>query len=891
MAEVYIPHQSHLGVDMIRDIDTPESGPLGTETSGFGGRQPNQDFIFPLSPSVNTPGTSHPRMTSNNDAAPPLRTVHRHKPSNLSISALPPFDFGGSSTSSLAANLIPSVSRSPVRLTTPSSHATGHRRGGSEFIGGDIAHGGPVLHSTSPTSCEDAPPAPPSPPKGPPAGRRGHAHRRSGAVSQSDIKMIMQPSNMPKADSAPSTPSDPLFQPPLPVRLDRSVSQPEPTTVANDGTRPLAQRINSAPIQSRLRVGFSDHVEYIPRPLSTISSETSSSMSTVRANHSITNSISSIVSGGTSSPSSAKGASPPQAFHADKLSEARDMVESGPCALAENKNVLVPVSHRSSISNSTSDALAKPVEHDASGGQLSELLSQVGSRDPGRPSTTPIVQTPHSDASREASTPPSGQQRPASSPTAQYARAPAATESKVTKRQHKVKSWAESILHRKGKFEQARHETTGYCRPPPPRKLPTNFEFSLENVTFDNDTTCILEDPVEHTSAPYNLQTSSSSRQPRDSRPVTDNDTTGPMIDLDAALVSPGTPKHAPIFEDHNASFSNMKRRLHSSGETGGFMGPGMHYHRRAESAPEMEAFDRARYGFPRLGSNPAMSEAIEEEEEDIDQDAKRWEQQGSELGVNVVDLDIANDEPIRRRRYLPPYQRGIQRTPTPPSIRTLAPVEIVSAEEEPRFSVITKSSDESTITPTLSQEPSAPRPASAPIDFALPTPSLTCGTTPETTSAVSSADYTRTSFDGHDIPRIHTANSSITDRTTLNSSKIGGQSAGSVDDIPSLSDSTSTMFTGRPARFSSSGNTTSSAELPASLSAAIPARTRSGSPSKRASLASLTKLMGGPYNKSKLNIAETLPPDSPQKSDKKNRHRLSRIMTFWKSRERLSAC
>ena len=54
---------------------------------------------------------------------------------------------------------------------------------------------------------------------------------------------------------------------------------------------------------------------------------------------------------------------------------------------------------------------------------------------------------------------------------------------------------------------------------------------------------------------------------------------------------------------------------MHSSGITGGFAGPGMHYHRRAESAPELDAIDRSRVGFPRLGSDPAM--AIEEEAEE----------------------------------------------------------------------------------------------------------------------------------------------------------------------------------------------------------------------------------------------------------------------------------
>ena len=47
--------------------------------------------------------------------------------------------------------------------------------------------------------------------------------------------------------------------------------------------------------QAAIRLGPPDVLEYIPRPLSTISSETSSSMSTICASHSVTNSITSLV--------------------------------------------------------------------------------------------------------------------------------------------------------------------------------------------------------------------------------------------------------------------------------------------------------------------------------------------------------------------------------------------------------------------------------------------------------------------------------------------------------------------------------------------------------------------------------------------------------------------
>ncbi|KAL9639526.1 MAG: hypothetical protein Q9164_000880 [Protoblastenia rupestris] len=875
-------------MDIIRDSDAPERGPVGTGTSRFGGPQPSQDFVFPFSSVVGSPAISHQRMASNTEHVPSRGTTHRAKPSNLSISALPPFEFGGSSTNDPTATLIPSPSRSPARLTPPLPHSSGHRRGGSEFIGGDIVHGGGVFLSASPTAGEDVAHAPPSPPKGPPTGRRGHAHRRSGAVSQSDIKAIMQPSNMPKAGSAPSTPSNPLFQPPLHSDPGTSVPLPDLNTVVRNRTPPPTQRLHSAPSQSRSRVGFSDHIEYIPRPLSTISSETSSSMSTIRANHSVTNSISSIVSGITSNLPVPKDSPPEEVFDTNENVGARDAAGPVYSTFAEDNRALESVPIRSPEDTTASSECTNRMHHKAPSG-LSELSFQGGSSDPSPAITSETERATLCDLSGEAINPPSSRPRPTLLAGSQCARPRTSPDLRAARSQQKVKSWAGSILHWKGKHEQESMEAMPRRVPPIPQGCPTDSDFFLDNVTFDDDTTCILEEPSAHATAPSTLQSTSPSQRNRILNFAPEHETTNSMIDLDAALGSLGSPSHEPAYDDYIGSFGTGKRRLHSSGETGGFMGRGMHYHRRAESAPEMEPFDRTCYGFPRLGSNPAMNEAIEEEEEDVEQDIRRWDQQVPGLGINVVDSERACDEPIKRRRGTQPA-RDIHRASTPPTTETMVPVDVVGAQEEPRFSVLTKSSDESTITPKLSCDPLAPRPASAPIDFALPTPSLASDRTPETTSAVSSADYSKSSFDCHDIPRFHTANSSITDRTTLNSSKAGGHSASSVDDVPSLSHSTSTTFSGHPNRFSSSGNTMSSAERSASLSEAAPVRARLGSSSKRASLASLTKLMGGSYNKSKLNIAETLQPDSPEKPDKKKRRRISRLMTFWKSKERLSA-
>ena len=426
-------------------------------------------------------------------------------------------------------------------------------------------------------------------------------------------------------------------------------------------------------------------------------------------------------------------------------------------------------------------------------------------------------------------------------------------------------------------------------------------EFSLDDVNFDDDTDCIIE-----TASPYaRKEFNDSVWKPLPSSPVSDTDGSISMLDIDAALASMDTPGSGTSFEDAVGNNGiGPKRRMHSSGITGGFAGPGMHYHRRAESAPELEPIDRSRFGFPRLGSNPAM--AIEEEAEEADEEAIEGfhppparaspsSQQIQEdpripgLGVDIIEAaTTSEDKPQRRRRRA--SDEGL-RTQMPSKLRLtddFSNVEIVGSEEEPRFSVVTKSSDESTITPTLPHHSTDSQLNSVPHDFAMPTPALTYGT-PETPSAVSSPDFSKTSFE---VPRSHTAHSSITDRATLSSSRTCDHGLGvhsSVDDVPSLTSSASTM-SARPPRISSSANSGFSTDRSFSLSAPVPARTRPVSAHKRLSLASLSRLAGGSYNRSKLNIEESAVPENTEQIQKKKKgNRISRMMKFWKLKEKVN--
>ena len=349
-----------------------------------------------------------------------------------------------------------------------------------------------------------------------------------------------------------------------------------------------------------------------------------------------------------------------------------------------------------------------------------------------------------------------------------------------------------------------------------------------------------------------------------------------------------------------------------------------MHYHRRAESAPEMTHFDYHTLGFPRFGSNPKMADVFEEEEEegeeadDMPHDRKHLqsgslmprssiftpegEAMTSGLGVKIVDIESCNNEHHRQRSSR--YKRG-NAVEADESFIDMgrddgeviafqgenatdfgdALIEIVEVDEEPRTSALSESCDDHVPTPTLSIKPTPARPVSALMANSLH--SMTPETLPST---VSSPDFIRTSFD---VPRIHTANSSMTDRITLNSCRAGEHSVNlraSVDDVPSLSSSASTAISAQPPRLSSSAHTRSSTERSSSLSAAVSSTCRPAITSKRSSMVSLSRLVGHAHGaRSKLHIEERAQVESSERADKRKGNRISRLVRFWKARAKSS--
>ena len=907
MAEV-LATQSHLGMDTTRNNSA--TSPL-----------PNPPFVFPVPSELMNEAHAHGRSSSNLVITGSRRPASRSRPQQLSLNALPAFEFSPSTPSSVERP--PSPPHSPSRKTPPPYHMGGHRRNGSEFVGGDISNGGPVLVSSSPTwnehpkphqrdqsghgdndvavdgqvtrdtaflQCEET--LHPQLDVRPTPARRGHAHRRSGAISSHDLSTILRPSTDVKGGSAPTTPLDGNFQYTPPV--DQSISQPATTSTRPSMPMTEGKSLSTSEELRSRAVEFSDVLEYIPRPLSTISSETSSSMSTVRASHSVTNSITSLVSGGTSSPPPAVSprSRPGPALEQDQI-RARPSTAGPPASLSpgivrwDSSDIKTPMERPSTAPTENPPTppeeitVVEPLQRvsQTTGQPHISLFSRPSISDSELNTTTTMSTTANLQQLRRRS---SASLNPAT------IRPRTSPEPKVTKRQRKRMSLAD-LLSRKAKQDKQRDDLVSRRSPTPPlRKSSREPELSLDDFDIDNDATFVTGTASPNDSGLASHQMDSSATRSDEYGPLADGPSTS-MLDIDAALRSPETQSSGPAFDDVVGASNSTKRRMHSSGVTGGFAGPGMHYHRRAESAPELDAIDRSRFGFPRLGSNPAMAiEEEEEEEEEADDGASNAAATQIGLGVNIVEAASTHDEPIQRRR-----RRAKSGTP----LKTESPqqhyaedfrsVEIVGADEEPRFSVVTKSSDESTITPTLSHDPLEPRPASAPFDLVMPTPALTFGTS-ETPSVVSSPDFNQTSFD---VPRMHTANSSITDRATLNSNRTGENSMGvhsSLDDVPSLTSSASTTSARQP-RVSSSTNTFSSAERSSSLSAAAPTRMRPVSAGKRASLASLTRLVGSSHNRSKLQFEISAPPDSDEPIEKKKGNRMSRLK-FWKSKDKRSS-
>ncbi|KAF2222399.1 hypothetical protein BDZ85DRAFT_127457 [Elsinoe ampelina] len=809
----------------------------------------NPTFSFPAQPSQ--PPSYGPRRTASLHLNPstPQRITNLER---RSASTLPTFSFNATDTSGRADNSSPQYLSAEIPASASRGH--GHRRGASEFVGGSSQYGTPAaLVSTSPAkpidsdeSSQDAAAF------GSPMRKRGHAHRRSAAVSAHDLQSILQPrdANIVSAQSEETTPSIP----------EPELSKPQTPSPSSEQPPQLSQ--------ARPRVGFSKNIEFIPRPLSTISSEAES--------------IASIPIGQASSSTSPLR---PASFSPSTKRKSR----SSRSSLSEVE---------SATPSRVSFEMPVPIEREG------HLLKN----DLERPATESVVPSRTGSNFRDFSFPPkrpkASLDRRSSEPSLSLTLLQKPRRSSVSLREpsqapktkrsendlkpprvsrkssaHKVKAWASGLMGRKKSVKRAAMTPDADAEPTTPTTdaatTPAS-EMELEEL-FSHDPFSQPEDEqVRDSTFAQKMDMSSL----RDFQPSLDPmDTSDSMIDLDAAL----GPNKTPSRDGRSPGFG-ARRQLHSSRTNRDFNSPGSIFHRRAESAPVLTPFDYAKSPSP---VHSPMADVFEEDE-DENSDSTKISGPASAPAFSFPQGPIAEEPAQDDGLGIQDDSNSVPTTPlalyTPSDIPVMedtiieesGPIDIVEAHEEPRASTMTKSSDSSDA-PTVMADPVLTlAPPQAPF---MTTPSTYAGSTFSTPEM----NRRQESFDGQ---RVGTSASSATDCRTLSSfASERPDTRPSVDDVPSLTSSRSTMISSsHPSRrdISEKASTFRMRQVSADQ--------QSERRRKRASIQSLTKLMSGPFGESRNKLSmEQGNASSPNllttpDGSSKREHRLSKLM-FWKSK------
>lgn len=929
-------------MDLKERMSTPEMAGLSSSPP------PNPPFVFPSKPmSASTPRAAgrRPRsaieisgqpfdMSSGRDARP------------LGSPVLPAFSFNPGATltpkaAPTATDDFLSPPRSPQspRLS-PARPGHGHKRGGSEFVGGEYRSGSARMEvlSSSPTTPENAAASPqmmsaePRPKRGP---AHRHAHRRSAAMSSHDLNAVLglnlprNPSETARGSSAPSSPSGPElnkhFSFPLLRPDDDKPMTDAPAEVQACDPAPVEVEVPIAPAVERVpterksftkaRVGFSDTLEFIPRPLSLVSSD-ASSVATVRPGHSVSGSISSIISISNSiimeeaptwlepTISQAESSSRPGTAGA-VLDRTQSQVNDNTETICQRRGSM-PLLMDITLPGPGATSSADPSPTKSSKKWFFGLDHFPGS-------SSPLKSRPASLDSCEAA---KDSVMDCSSSESREDLQPAAlrslvekTAKKSGKKQKKVKKWAGSILTKapKGRNGIGKKAIRRGPTPPPARQDEDDDE---DNISDSADT---KSEPIMPTVMIEELddQDQGGAEAWKPPRPATEDDTSYPMIDLDAALGPFNTPlPRNAEWEAAQKAGGLVKRQLHSAAGMSRFTGPGMHYahHQRAQSSPEMPPFEFHR-GISRFGSSSTMADVFEEEEED-DEDSDNGKESGSSTpqaeSTGVKDSEASsvsgyfsarasaekmsdNDAtPVAKRKGSDAEESKPQRTGSMKSMTSLSSLQEQIIEEEPLCS----SPSFRTVEfggPAHQRLVAAPdSPMSSPVSPRAPLDSSSSHTTASSLAPIS--PYSTTASSSFPSPRsllydgniISTAPSSVTDDSfqSLLMGEPGPEVRKSLD-VPSLASSHSTqprenLFAQHAAQMN---RAPAPGERPASFSVM-------GFGGRRGSLASLSRLISSSHGeRSKLSLEVTYNSDTEKKlKGSKTKRRLSR-MQFWKTK------
>ncbi|ROT36753.1 hypothetical protein SODALDRAFT_361569 [Sodiomyces alkalinus F11] len=940
---------------------------------------PNPPFVFPArEPSVPTQAPARstarrPRSVvemSGLSTATKVDKVDTEEGSSVPVPvptrpagrpSLPSFNFNPGASlppDSTPAFLSPPLSpRSPRH--GPSASLTGghgHRRGGSEFVGGNVRTGESItVMSTSPTKSESGfaspafqPPSVGAPSPSPGGRRRGHNHRRSAAISSHDLTLILQPPQRPGSFRGSSAPASPAgfghkFEDPrtsaseqfsMPRTPDLEQEKPDdnkqPTSEESEDSADIqtTPRVRPAP---RARVGFSDELEFIPRPLSLVSSDGSSTATARPGGHSVSGSLSSIISElDMTIPENPSAEAVPL-----ERTPTRQTVGSRPStagAVLERSQSIQSVSHsgpslhrRNSIPSLTSlpDPTAK-IPSNPSPTKTPKRWSFFG-LDPFAASLAPVggKQSPRAasyDLSPKLGDSASVSSDPTCDSAAEPGHEPADVEpstqqasgkgaiKKKKKNKKKVKSWAGSILKSKSKprgkkppsASMTHHDVTPNDEVPSPDCAASEAPAEAEAVALS------VVAPVVTVTVTDSSDSTDDGQRRRPRRMGFDDDSSFPMIDLDAALGPFNTPlPHNPEWEAaQKAAGPTTKRQLHSAQGMRGFSGPGMHYHRRAESAPEMVPFEAARFGISRFGSSSTMADVFEEDEEGEDQtdmtdtgsDEDETPPATKAAKPKAFDLDgstLQEAGTVERRR--PTASMKSERSAA--SLHEQVIVEEASTAIPPvpvpvpapgQFEKQTRSDSTSSAAPSPRRIMAGGDTTTMATDDVSPLQLPTCNNVPVSPYAMSHASSfpSPRSPISYDAQRISTAPSSVNnDENTLQSLLLGEPGPEvrlSMDVPPSLTSSRSTMTrhsstTWIPGPQPRAQLPFRPDQRPSSVSSVAFGR-------RRSSLASLSRLISSSHGeRSKLSTEVQYESDAEKKQKASKAKRLSRLMQFWK--------
>lgn len=483
--------------------------------------------------------------------------------------------------------------------------------------------------------------------------------------------------------------------------------------------------------------------------------------------------------------------------------------------------------------------------------------------------------------------------------------APKKQKKRSKKGKKKVKGWAGSILPRKPKSHDKRSKS---------ESLPSTFD-NL-NTSNDGEDEMYGEPELMEPSLPTPVLTVTESpnlpAEPEQAPKRSEEESRFQMIDLDAALGPFNTPLPMnPEWEAaQRAAGSAGKRRLHSAQGMKGFSGPGMHYHRRAESAPDLPPFDPGRLSIHRFNSNSTMADVFEEDEEDEDghgksRHAARREERDSDSDGDITPSATTVSEPLldaQDKQSIHSSNQSVRRTNSSLSDQDRGAAGSVRAERSRSSlhdSVITEEMPSVIFrTPfgysdrgdgSGSNSPSLARPMSSrdlgpgelsPIH--LPAPA-NAPNSPYAMSHSSSFPSPRSPM-SLEVQRLSTAPSSVADENNFRSLLLMGEPGPEVRmsmdyDVPSLTSSNSAMT--RESMFLPSQRMSQPImrePRPVSVSSAAFGR-------RRSSLASLSRLISSSHGeRSKLSMEVTLDGEPAEKGSKGSRSkRLSRMMQFWK--------